>query len=76
MPVVPPLAIFLAKHEVVSKFDLSAVKSIVCGAAPLSGEVQDILSKRVSLTVGVYEYVTALRSFWKEQPVLNDYLSI
>ncbi|XP_063880140.1 uncharacterized protein LOC135111111 [Scylla paramamosain] len=46
VPVVPPLAIFLAKHEIVAKFDLSAVKSIVCGAAPLSGEVQEILCKR------------------------------
>ncbi|KAG0714697.1 4-coumarate--CoA ligase-like 7 [Chionoecetes opilio] len=46
VPVVPPLAIFLAKHEVVAKFDLSAMKSIVCGAAPLSGDVQEILSKK------------------------------
>lgn len=51
VPVVPPLAIFLAKHEVVAKFDLSAVKSIVCGAAPLSGEVQEMLCKRVSLCI-------------------------
>lgn len=46
VPVVPPLAIFLAKHDVVAKFDLSSMKSIMCGAAPLAGEVQQIICKR------------------------------
>ncbi|KAK3857149.1 hypothetical protein Pcinc_032166 [Petrolisthes cinctipes] len=48
VPLVPPLAIFMAKHDLVSKFDLTHVKSIVCGAAPLAGEVQDLLSNRFS----------------------------
>lgn len=47
IPLVPPLAIFMAKHDLVSKFDLSHVKSIVCGAAPLTSEAQDLLANRV-----------------------------
>lgn len=45
-PLVPPLAIFLAKHEVVAKFDLSSLNSIISGGAALAGEVQEILSKK------------------------------
>ena len=36
---VPPLVLFLSKHEDVSKYDLSSLKRITCGAAPLGSEV-------------------------------------
>eukprot|EP00123_Amoebidium_parasiticum_P013736 comp22123_c1_seq1/m.32344 comp22123_c1_seq1/g.32344 ORF comp22123_c1_seq1/g.32344 comp22123_c1_seq1/m.32344 type:complete len:576 (-) comp22123_c1_seq1:520-2247(-) len=45
--VVPPIALFLAKHPVVDKFDLSSVREIVCGAAPLSKEVTEQLYARL-----------------------------
>ena len=32
---VPPIVLFLAKHPLVSKFDLSSIKYMVSGAAPL-----------------------------------------
>lgn len=32
---VPPIVLFLAKHPVVSKFDLSSIKFMISGAAPL-----------------------------------------
>lgn len=34
-PLVPPIILFLAKHPVVSKFDLSALRLVFSGAAPL-----------------------------------------
>lgn len=34
--IVPPLMVFLAKHPLVSSFDLSSLKELICGAAPLS----------------------------------------
>ena len=44
---VPPVVLFLAKHPLVSKFDLSALKYMVSGAAPLgvglTAEAQDRL---------------------------------
>lgn len=36
---VPPLMVFLAKHPLVKQFDLSSVRLVACGAAPLSSEI-------------------------------------
>lgn len=74
-PLVPPLALFMAKHEIVTKFDLTSITNIICGAAPLSGEIQALLSKRVSLLLQQlffyemyyfhYSYVNVwLRDLW------------
>jgi len=35
--IVPPLAILLIKHPLVSQHELSSLRFIFCGAAPLSG---------------------------------------
>ncbi|KAG2191273.1 hypothetical protein INT47_003064 [Mucor saturninus] len=37
--VVPPICLLLAKHELVSNYDLSSLRLAVCGAAPLSAEL-------------------------------------
>lgn len=47
--VVPPLMVFLGKHPIVDKYDLSHVKTIVCGAAPLSKDVQEAVSARLGV---------------------------
>lgn len=47
---VPPLMVFLAKHPLVDKFDLSSIKEIWCGAAPLSKELQLAVTKRIGVT--------------------------
>ncbi|KAI9730887.1 MAG: hypothetical protein M1834_005605 [Cirrosporium novae-zelandiae] len=39
LTLVPPIAVALAKHPIVRKFDLSSVEKVGSGAAPLSGEV-------------------------------------
>ncbi|KIW54143.1 hypothetical protein PV05_06525 [Exophiala xenobiotica] len=36
---VPPIAVLLAKHPAVEKYDLSSVENIGCGAAPLGRDV-------------------------------------
>lgn len=48
LPLVPPLMVFLAKHPHVEKYDLSSVKMITCGAAPLSEEIRDAVIKRLN----------------------------
>lgn len=39
IPLVPPVALLLAKHPATEKFDLSSVKAIISSAAPLSLEI-------------------------------------
>lgn len=45
--VVPPIAIALAKDPIVERFDLSALKEIGSGAAPLSTEIGDAIRARL-----------------------------
>lgn len=47
LPLVPPVALLLAKHPVVSMFDLSSLKLVLNGAAPLPEEVGLALKKRL-----------------------------
>ncbi|XP_038122715.1 4-coumarate--CoA ligase 1-like [Culex quinquefasciatus] len=44
---VPPLMVFLAKHPLVDKYDLSCLRAISCGAAPLSKEIEEMVLKRL-----------------------------
>ena len=46
-PLVPPLVLFLAKHPLVDKFDLSSLKSISSGAAALSQELERGVARRI-----------------------------
>lgn len=41
--------VFLAKNPMVSEYDLSNVKLIICGAAPLSKEVEQAVYDRLNL---------------------------
>lgn len=47
---VPPLILFLAKSPIVAKYDLSSLTDVICGAAPLGKEVQQLAMKRLGLT--------------------------
>ena len=47
MFLVPPLMVFLAKHPMVDNYDLSSVREIICGAAPLSKEIEDAVKIRL-----------------------------
>lgn len=41
--------VFLAKHPMVKEYDLSSVSLVICGAAPLSKEVENAVYERLQL---------------------------
>lgn len=47
VPIVPPLVLFLAKHPLVDKFDLSSMIRVSSGAAPLGKELEIAMLKRL-----------------------------
>jgi len=47
--IVPPIALGLARHPAVDNADLSSLKELLCGAAPLSNELQNEVSKRLNV---------------------------
>lgn len=49
--VAPPIAVALAKHPLVDQYDLSHVKVIFSGAAPLDGALASAVSKRIGALV-------------------------
>ena len=49
--VVPPVVLALAKHPAVDNYDLSSVKSMFSGAAPLGGELAEAAGKRLGCEV-------------------------
>jgi 4-coumarate--CoA ligase len=48
---VPPICVLLAKHPLVSKYDLSTLKHILVGAAPLSADLGDQVTARLPTVV-------------------------
>jgi acyl-CoA synthetase (AMP-forming)/AMP-acid ligase II len=46
--VVPPIALALAKHPMVAQYDLSALKMINSGAAPMSADLERACSERLN----------------------------
>ncbi|KAK4884443.1 hypothetical protein RN001_000714 [Aquatica leii] len=47
--VVPPIMIFLVKNSIVNQYDLSSLKEIGCGAAPLSKETIEETVKKLNI---------------------------
>jgi len=50
-PLVPPIVIALAKHPAVDRYDLSALKYVMSGAAPLGAEVEAACGERLKCLV-------------------------
>ena len=48
---VPPIVLALAKHPLVDNYDMSSVKMVFSGAAPLSAELGEECAKRLSCSV-------------------------
>ena len=48
---VPPLVLALSKHPLVDDFDLSCIRTIGCGAAPLGHELEQACAKRLNCKV-------------------------
>jgi acyl-CoA synthetase (AMP-forming)/AMP-acid ligase II len=49
--VVPPIALALAKHPLVDKFDLSSLRLVLSGAAPLGAELEQACQERLGCQV-------------------------
>lgn len=45
--IAPPIAVALAKHPIVDKYDIASVRTIFSGAAPLDGETGEAAGKRL-----------------------------
>ncbi|PVZ13206.1 AMP-binding protein [Actinomycetospora cinnamomea] len=50
--VVPPIVLAMARHPVVDRYDLSSLRLVGCGAAPLSADLQQECARRVGCPVG------------------------
>ncbi len=50
-PVVPPIMVALAKHPAVGQYDLSSLRALTSGAAPLGADVEDACAKRIGCRV-------------------------
>ena len=50
-PLVPPIVVALAKHPVVDRYDLSALKFVMSGAAPLGAEIEVACGNRLKCLV-------------------------
>lgn len=48
---VPPIMVLLAKSSLVSKYDLSSLHSIICGAAPLCKKIEIDVKNRIGVKV-------------------------
>jgi acyl-CoA synthetase (AMP-forming)/AMP-acid ligase II len=48
---VPPIILALAKHPIIDRFDLSSLRNIMSGAAPLGADVQETCARRVDCHV-------------------------
>ena len=48
---VPPILVMLAKRPETKNYDLSTIRNIICGAAPLSRELQNEVSSRFKLAI-------------------------
>ncbi|KAL4717917.1 hypothetical protein ACJJTC_001335 [Scirpophaga incertulas] len=52
---VPPIVVFLGKSPLVSKYDMSTVMGVLCGAAPLSSETINDALKRLPNCIGIFQ---------------------
>jgi acyl-CoA synthetase (AMP-forming)/AMP-acid ligase II len=50
-PLVPPIMLAMAKHPAVDRYDLSALRVVMSGAAPLGGDVESAAASRLKCLV-------------------------
>lgn len=51
LQVAPPILVMLSKRPETAKYDISSVTDVLCGAAPLSKELQNDVSRRFNLQI-------------------------
>ncbi|GAA3940877.1 AMP-binding protein [Microbacterium soli] len=73
--VAPPIAVALAKHPIVDEYDLSAVRVVFSGAAPLDGALASAVQKRLGCEVvqgyGMTETSPAVNLIPAERPDID-----
>ena len=74
--VAPPVIVRLARDEMVSKYDLSSVKMITSGAAPLTRELVDTIHKRLDLKVNQAYGLSETSPMTHTQPWEDWYSSV
>ncbi|KAH7374018.1 hypothetical protein KP509_17G083800 [Ceratopteris richardii] len=50
-PLVPPIVLALAKNPIVEKYDLSSIRMLMSGAAPLGKDLEDLFHSRVTQAI-------------------------
>lgn len=60
MPIVPPIAVILAKDPRVFNYDLSSLTDMTCAAASLRQETAEEIAKRMKVNIRQSTYVTSL----------------
>jgi acyl-CoA synthetase (AMP-forming)/AMP-acid ligase II len=50
--IAPPIALALARHPIVDRFDLSALRWLGCGAAPLDAAIEEACAERLGCAFG------------------------
>lgn len=48
---VPPIILLLAKHPIIDQYDLSSLRLVICGAAPLGAELSQQVKKRLTTMI-------------------------
>jgi acyl-coenzyme A synthetase/AMP-(fatty) acid ligase len=51
LQVAPPMLVMLSKRPETASYDLSSVTDVLCGAAPLSKELQNDVSSRFNVQI-------------------------
>jgi acyl-CoA synthetase (AMP-forming)/AMP-acid ligase II len=74
--IAPPIAVALAKHPMVDQFDLSSVKAIFSGAAPLDENLAGAVAKRLRTTVRQGYGMTELSPVSHTIPLDRDDISL
>lgn len=49
--IVPPVVLLLSKHPVVEKYDMSSLRMLNCGAAPLTRELVEAVYNRLKVPI-------------------------
>jgi acyl-CoA synthetase (AMP-forming)/AMP-acid ligase II len=78
--IAPPVALALARHPMVDRFDLSSLRWVGCGAAPLDARTEEACAARLGCTFGqgygMSEATAAIALFTVDAPELTPVGSV
>jgi 4-coumarate--CoA ligase len=74
--IAPPIAVALAKHPLVDQYDLSSIKGIFSGAAPLDANLAGAVARRIGTNVRQGYGMTELSPVSHAIPMARDDISL